>query len=625
VFTWYNAATGGTSFNTGSSYTTPALTDTISYFVESQIAATGCGSVGREEVIVTVNPLPNAFVAPSQTVCDGSSVSLGAASTSGNTYNWTSNPTGFTSTNSDPSVTPNDTTTYTLVETISATGCTTSNSVTINVTTLGQWIGVVSTAWDNAANWCGGIPNASTDVVIASGAPFYPIIVTPVTAVTRDLSIVGTGTVTLASGDLKVHGDVSTYLAGFTQTGGMLTFQGGGNPQFTSALNVKDVTVQNGPGLTLLGNFTVSGTLNFGAGDVHTGVYEVNVTNKALAAISNYGQSRFVDGKLRRSMDTTGVYAFPVGVGNNYELVELTLHNLQGVDNVLTFFNPTIAGTTPNLTVNGTLINTLLNGGIWTLTPNAQPTSGTYDLNLHQRGHNNGGVSQQAYTVIKRANAASPWVHEGVTVGNSQIGLNGTVSVPNYSLASFSEFGIGFGNTVLPVTLTSFDATVVNDDEVLLDWKTESEYNNDYFEVERSADGVDFTSIGKVLGNGTTTSAHTYQLVDRTPVTGVNYYRLRQVDFDGTEHYSQVRAVEIIRVATVTVGLYPVPAVDVLNVTNVETGSLLSVYDLTGKKLVEVNAEAMNAMLDLNRLAPGTYLLKIENAKGVTSQTFSKQ
>jgi hypothetical protein len=115
----------------------------------------------------------------------------------------------------------------------------------------------------------------------------------------------------------------------------------------------------------------------------------------------------------------------------------------------------------------------------------------------------------------------------------------------------------------LPVSLTAFAAKASGPD-VRLSWATASELNNDYFEVERSTDGATFAPLGRLAGHGTTLAANSYAYLDagvasRRP--GRAYYRLRQVDLDGTATYSPVRTVDLAGAdLTAAVGLYPNPA-----------------------------------------------------------------
>lgn len=97
-------------------------------------------------------------------------------------------------------------------------------------------------------------------------------------------------------------------------------------------------------------------------------------------------------------------------------------------------------------------------------------------------------------------------------------------------------------NSVLPVTLISFSGHA-SQNSIILDWATASELNFDFFEVERSTNGKDFMSIGKVSGHGTSNVRHDYVLPDELPLIGKNYYRLKAVDFDRYTEYFNVIAV----------------------------------------------------------------------------------
>jgi gliding motility-associated-like protein len=100
------------------------------------VTNTASGCITQDQFEVTTNPLPAATVISNKTICEGDIVNLGASPVTGNTYSWSSNPSGFTSTSSNPSVTPTATTTYTLTETNTATACSKSSSVTITVQPL---------------------------------------------------------------------------------------------------------------------------------------------------------------------------------------------------------------------------------------------------------------------------------------------------------------------------------------------------------------------------------------------------------------------------------------------------------------------------------------------------------
>jgi glucose/arabinose dehydrogenase len=99
--------------------------------------------------------------------------------------------------------------------------------------------------------------------------------------------------------------------------------------------------------------------------------------------------------------------------------------------------------------------------------------------------------------------------------------------------------------TVIPVELGTFNATVIEGKKVRLDWFTVTETNNAGFSIERSKDGVNFREIYFVGGNGTTTNRNTYSFLDEDVDYGTYYYRLKQVDHDGSFNYLNVVTVDL--------------------------------------------------------------------------------
>ncbi|MES2848690.1 MAG: SdrD B-like domain-containing protein [Bacteroidota bacterium] len=172
-----------------------------------------------------------------------------------------------------------------------------------------------------------------------------------------------------------------------------------------------------------------------------------------------------------------------------------------------------------------------------------------------------------------------------------------------------------------PVMLLSFTGTLQNNKTVLLNWQTTAEYNNDYFDVERSSDGINFVAIGRVKGNGTTSLAHSYSLIDTKPLNGANYYRLRQVDFDGHYAYSNIVLVRISK--------SPVIAAFYNNQSNTIHISFNEQQSKTELKLFAVNGQWVKAasiknaddyLLELPVLAGGVYMLQILTEKNIYTE-----
>lgn len=179
----------------------------------------------------------------------------------------------------------------------------------------------------------------------------------------------------------------------------------------------------------------------------------------------------------------------------------------------------------------------------------------------------------------------------------------------------------------LPIVLKSFKATNMGRSN-LLSFSTATERNNDYFDIERSADGHHFESIGRVEGAGTSLSSKEYSFEDKAPLKGKNYYRLRQADFDGQSIYSLIVSVENGRAGALT--LSPSPAVHLLQVDMENAaveGDYYEIIDRSGKIVQQgsVSAETTAFSADLSVLAQGIYFLRLVTKGQAVVQPFLKQ
>ncbi len=206
------------------------------------------------------------------------------------------------------------------------------------------------------------------------------------------------------------------------------------------------------------------------------------------------------------------------------------------------------------------------------------------------------------------------WVGSGVSDGT---GFNLTFS----GVTTPSPF-------FFPIELLAFTAAPKGK-TVQLDWRTATELNNAFFHIERSANGRDFSEIGKVAGAGTSHTPLDYAFTDQLPQTGWNYYRLRQVDFDGQFSYSPVQAVQMGKDGTVRLQLFPNPANNALNLKTdrlIEPADRLEIYDYTGRQVMSCSAsDAVSAPMDISQLPAGTYVVRLRMAEGTTNAAFVKQ
>lgn len=110
----------------------------------------------------------------------------------------------------------------------------------------------------------------------------------------------------------------------------------------------------------------------------------------------------------------------------------------------------------------------------------------------------------------------------------------------------------------LPIELISF-TTAICDRNVCLDWSTASETNNDFFTVERAADGRNFENLSQLDGAGNSSSTLNYSYIDYAPIKGVGYYRIKQTDFDGRLSYSAMNPVNFVGDEEFSFVVYPNP------------------------------------------------------------------
>ncbi|MEO8862339.1 MAG: T9SS type A sorting domain-containing protein [Ginsengibacter sp.] len=207
---------------------------------------------------------------------------------------------------------------------------------------------------------------------------------------------------------------------------------------------------------------------------------------------------------------------------------------------------------------------------------------------------------------------------------NGSSGNNGYTGYPVvWNNILYMQFGgVPYGNagnlafingSILPITLTNFGVQK-NGNTSLLQWNISNEMNNASFIIERSSNGTNFEPIAKVAGHGTIATPQKYQLTDETPFKGLNYYRLKQIDYDGNFTYSNVVTVSFPIIGGVF-KIFPNPAINHIDVT-VPTYSGISVvimYDLNAKKILEkqISSNTVSQSIDLTRLASGVYQLTL--------------
>lgn len=185
------------------------------------------------------------------------------------------------------------------------------------------------------------------------------------------------------------------------------------------------------------------------------------------------------------------------------------------------------------------------------------------------------------------------------------------------------------GNTfVLPVELSWFEAEQLGS-QVLLKWGTQTEANNSHFVVEHSTDGKPFLPAGRLSGAGDSQQPREYAFLHPEPEPGLNYYRLQQVDFDGTAAYSEIVSVEL-QPEENLLQLYPTAADNTLTIEWQQAPRQpisLSIFNMQGNiaTTIKLDSQGRQAQLSVGNLPPGAYLLSAPHDGGQHSARFFKK
>lgn len=314
----------------------------------------------------------------------------------------------------------------------------------------------------------------------------------------------------------------------------------------------------SGPGLAV-GTNTVAATfintsnnsLNINAGTSSNGrsifVYD-------MGTIQNTGTIDASGGSATLNIFNRGTLANGIGGTINLNDRRLTNGGILTNDGLITSSFPTGPGVFTNSTGNSTNtafyrylgISAFSSGTLGTISDSGMdlqdPAQTTIDF---------GGTCDGVIPIT----AIYDWINSGNAVGtNNPTGnitanpasidfLNLTIS-PDLLPAVILDI-LNVCAAALPVELLSFTAEP-NEKTVMLKWQTASETNNDYIAVERSSDAREFSEIGRRTGAINSQEIRYYQLEDFLPKSGINYYRLRQVDIDGTTTYSDIISVNMI-------------------------------------------------------------------------------
>jgi hypothetical protein len=411
-----------------------------------------------------------------------------------------------------------------------------------------------------------------------------------------------------------------------------VSFNGAANQNIsgTSITTFYNFVGNSAIGVTLYQDAIISNSVALTSGALILNSRTLTINNSAAAAISRtsgyiLSEQTNNSGKVKWNIgNNTSSHVFPFGTASA-DYIPLTLAVTAGdIGNVTVSTYPTAANNLPlpatpvavtnidrygsdnsaNVVDRFWQIDKDGPGGTATVTFEAAPSEvGTITTLLAQRWNGTTGVWEDP--LPGQVSSAT-----GVTVTG---------------ITSFSPWALSGNNMILPIALLSFTATAIKG-AVDVNWKTASEINNDYFNVQRSADGLEFYDITRLQAGSSARVVQKYNYVDSNPLSGKSYYRLKQTDLDGSVNFSDIRMVTFDGSES-EVTAYPNP------VTNgkisidfhiaPESPTHVTVYDTMGKIILQnVIAEGISTYsMDMSNTPTGVYVIKGINAKSGFQQT----
>ncbi|HLP13052.1 MAG TPA: T9SS type A sorting domain-containing protein [Flavobacteriales bacterium] len=454
-----------------------------------------------------------------------------------------------------------------------------------------------------------------------------------------DVAMKGTFTTSNTTSIFNTSGKYITVAGNFTNnngsstftnvgTTGTLEFNGTSTQNYTQGSSVLDLNYvlmnHTGTGVTLLSDMnikTTTGTLTLTLGKIITGAtYQVYVKNNAVGACTAGNTSSFVQGYLRRAISGTGAFEFPVGESvKGYQRATINFTTAStDINNIRADFVQ--YGSTPAalMVTDCTVPYNLpfLNNGKWNINAyNAGMTqitgTGVYNCTLWPlAGSYTNHTSAVEWTVAK-----DPGTGWGI------VGTCNLASVVNQvirdGMTGFSGFGVEQSTTTLPVELISFEGEKSNQDH-LLKWVTASEINNAWFIIEHSVNGHDFSEIHKTEGKAMSNVITDYHFLFKYPVVGLNYYRLRQVNTNGTYSFSNIVVLDNTEDLILLENLFPNPTNGDIQfdlTTNEDQDFSIDVYDISGKIVLQKKYSQeegkKTVVLETSQLSRGVYTLQV--------------
>lgn len=446
-------------------------------------------------------------------------------------------------------------------------------------------------------------------------------------------------------GDFMISNGTSTFSANNNLhfVGGDFTNNGNYLPGFVGTLELNGSTPQNyynfgtlnnakinnasATGVTIFSDLEIgnNGILTLINGRINTTPFtEVRVLNRNISSVTSGNTTSYINGLLRRRINSQGSYDFPVGeASKGYQLANVNFNNSStptAIDNIVTYFQPYSPSPPPTGATDCgiTYTSPVLDNGKWNFVSSPNAFSGDFDLTLHNLNYTNAAAK---YTIMN--DQGSGWM-----IANGNCAPSIVTAVKRTSMSGLlGDFGVAQGPSLLPIELLSFTANPLST-YIQLNWTTASEKENKGFEIQRFNQSGAFETIGWINGAGTTNIQKYYQFNDINVKTNtLYYYRLHQIDFNGNSAISPIISCQL-KGRFLNASVFPNPVADEAVITyflNEEANVMVSLFNTLGEEIIIqentlLHQGTQHLFIKTTQLhvSDGLYTLKV-NASGKTA------
>lgn len=391
-----------------------------------------------------------------------------------------------------------------------------------------------------------------------------------------------------------------TFCSGFNAHGNVINLSN--NPISVNLIGINNqvisgkfdsLNLNNAQGTTLSGNTSVN-SLTLTNGIITTGIHTLTIGSGPNNLGNLIRINGHINGNLKRWIpNVNGTYNFDIGTLNHFRPANVVFTTAPNTPGTLTasFISSNPGKLGLPITINDTVIANCGIDGYWSIIKNDGFSGGTYNIELGATGF--GGIlNYELLRVLKRTDSSSAWMIEGVHKNAS--GSNSEPMVYRLELSNFSEFGIGgTSENPLPVEISTF-FSIVEERDVLINWITETETNALTFEIERKRidpnndleSQIKWDKIGVVKAKGSSISKFNYTYLDKSLNSGKYFYRLKNIDIDGSFTYSCNILAEVMPPQSYEMSQnYPNPFDEKTKIDfqiPIESTIRIDIYDITG-------------------------------------------